>query len=83
MDIFTSPSIPLLSGYVDEFQQLNLKNNYYKHYADYYDENDGSLLDEKGHGRIEDFSVTILVREITVISFFDPDAYKNIDAIPV
>lgn len=75
--------LPLLSGYVDEYQQLKLKNNYYKHYAKYYDENDGTLLGEVGHGRIEDFSVVISVSEIAVISFFDPEAYQTIDTSEV
>lgn len=74
--------LPILSGYLDDKQQMHISRNYFKHYSDCYDE-DGELLDHddnpSGHDHITRFAIIIKVEDVQLISFFSKDAFDAIE----
>lgn len=71
--------LPFLSGYTNESHNLTITNNYFHHYENYYEENGDSKPSAPGHSNIDDFAVVIPMKQITVFSYFDVEAYKSID----
>ncbi len=68
--------LPFLSGHRDKNNKLAFTTNYEKHYARIgYEE---SLPDVKPQHKIEDFYIVLPVKNISIASNFDIDAYVSI-----
>jgi hypothetical protein len=69
--------LPLLSGYRDEKKNIVFSNNYYRHYQQNHIEDDSEELNVDD---VYDFKIVIPVKDIVVISNFDPEAYLQISS---
>lgn len=74
--------LPILSGYLNEEQQLVISRNYFKHYKECYS-NDGELLESKanhsGHDNISQFIIILKVEDVKLLSYFSKKAFDAIE----
>jgi len=72
--------LPLLSGYRDDKKKVKFTNNYYEHYKRYL----GHKADDTSNNELlqmmMDFLIIIPTNEVTILSGFDVDAYKEFEA---